>query len=230
MPTRPSAATSPSRLRPLSKRWILLLGMLWGGAAEAQDAARIVGRAGQVYRNLTSLKAQFTQTISDRMIGDFDSKGTLIQAGNNHLVMLFSDPDGDRITLDGTHAWIYTPSSAPGQVIRVAIPNDPVYGVNVVAWILDRPTERYRSTFLRVESVAGRPADVVAMAPLSSSLPFTAVTVWLDQGDGLPRRIEIQETSGAKRTLVLSGIQTNTAVPASTFRFNPPSGVRIINQ
>lgn len=208
----------------------LVLVGLWGTPVAAQDAARIVGRAGQVYRNLTSLRAQFTQTISDRMIGDFDSKGTLIQAGNNHLAMVFSDPAGDRITLDGTHAWIYTPSSAPGQVIRVAIPSDPVYGVNVVAWILDRPTERYRSTFLRVEPVAGRPADVVAMTPLSTSLPFTAVTVWLDQADGLPRRIEIQETSGAKRTLVLSGIQTNQAVPASTFRFTPPNGVRVIFQ
>ncbi|MDZ4675454.1 MAG: outer membrane lipoprotein carrier protein LolA [Gemmatimonadota bacterium] len=210
----------------------LLLAILLAGTGSlgAQDATRIVGRAGQVYRNLTSLRAQFTQTISDRMIGDFDSKGTLVQAGNNHLLMQFSDPEGDRITLDGTHAWIYTPSSAPGQVIRVAIPSDPVYGANVVAWILDRPTERYQSTWLRVEAVAGRPADVVAMVPLSSSLPFTGVTVWLDQADALPRRIEIQETSGAKRTLVLSRIQTNTTVPAATFRFTPPSGVRIINQ
>lgn len=208
----------------------LLLAVLAPASAAGQDAARIVGRAGQVYRNLTSLRADFTQTISDRMIGEFDSKGTLVQAGNNHLLMQFSDPAGDRITLDGTHAWIYTPSSAPGQVIRVAIPSDPVYGANVVAWILDRPTERYRSTWLREEAVAGRRTDVVSMIPVSASLPFKAVTVWLDQGDALPRRIEIQETSGAKRTLILSGLRTNAPVQPSTFRFTPPSGVRIINQ
>ncbi len=199
-------------------------------SAGAQDAARIVGRAGQVYRSLASLQADFHQTISDRMIGDFDSRGTLVQAGNNRLVMRFSDPAGDLITLDGEHAWIYTPSSAPGQVIRVAIPADPVYGLNVVAWILDRPTERYRTTWVRADQVGGRAVDVVTLEPLSPNLPFTAVTVWLDRGDALPRRIEVLETTGARRTLVLSRLRTNEAIPPSAFRFRVPSGVRVIDQ
>jgi len=212
---------------------ILLVAAVLAGlvpSAAAQDAAQVVGRAGQVYRGLTSLRADFTQTISDRMIGDFDSRGTLIQAGNNRLVMRFSDPAGDVITLDGEQAWIYTPSSAPGQVIRVPIPADPVYGLNVVAWILDRPTERYKMTYLRADQVAGRPVDVVALEPLSPTLPFSAVTVWLDRGDALPRRIELVENTGARRTLVLSKLQTNVAVPTGTFRFQVPSGVRVLDQ
>jgi outer membrane lipoprotein carrier protein len=224
----------PQRGAPAgSTKWraaAILLLLAAPGTLYAQDAARIVGRAGQVYRGLTSLRADFTQTISDRMIGEFDSRGTLVQTGNNFLLMQFTDPAGDRIVLDGTYAWIYTPSSAPGQVIRVGIPADPVYGLNVVAWILDRPTERYRSTWLRTEQVAGRATDVVSLEPLSPTLPFSAVTVWLDQGDALPRRFEIVETGGARRTVVLSGIQVNRPVPASTFRFTPPGGVKIIVQ
>jgi len=210
---------------------LLLAGLLAAVAvAEAQDAARIVSRAGLVYRGLRSLQADFTQTISDRMIGDFDSRGTLIQAGNNRLIMRFSDPAGDLITLDGEQAWIYTPSSAPGQVIRVAIPADPVYGLNVVAWILDRPTERYRTTYLREDQVGGRPVDVIALEPLSPTLPFTAATVWLDRADALPRRIELTETTGARRTVVLSRLRTNEPVAEGTFRFRVPQGVRVIDQ
>lgn len=205
-----------------------LLAMVPG--AEAQDAVRIVSRAGTVYRGLSSLRADFTQTISDRMIGDFDSRGTLVQAGNNQLLMRFTDPAGDLITLDGEQAWIYTPSSAPGQVIRVAIPADPVYGLNVVAWILDRPAERYRSIYLREDQVAGRPVDVVALEPLSPTLPFTHATVWLDRADALPRRIELVETTGARRTVVLTRLRTNEPVPAGTFRFRVPPGVRVIDQ
>lgn len=213
-------------------RYLLLVAALVGvvPVAGAQDAARVVGRAGQVYRGLTSLRAEFTQTISDRMIGDFHSRGTLIQAGNNRLVMRFSDPAGDVITLDGEQAWIYTPSSAPGQVIRVAIPSDPVYGLNVVAWILDRPTERYKMTYLRADQVAGRPVDVVGLEPLAPTLPFSAVTVWLDRGDALPRRIELVENTGARRTLILSQIRTNAPVPEGTFRFRVPTGVRVLDQ
>jgi outer membrane lipoprotein-sorting protein len=97
-----------------SRKWCaaaILLLLAAPGTVLAQDAARIVGRAGQVYRGLTSLRADFTQTISDRMIGEFDSRGTLVQTGNNFLLMQFTDPAGDRIVLDGTYAWIYTPSS-----------------------------------------------------------------------------------------------------------------------
>lgn len=207
---------------------ILLAAM--GGPLAAQDANAIVGRSGQAYRSLASMRADFVQTISDRMIGEFDSRGTLIQAGNNRLVMRFTDPAGDLITLDGEHAWIYTPSSAARQVIRVKIPADPVYGLNVVAWILDRPTERYASTWLRSEAVNGRPADVIRMLPLSPSLPFTEVTVWLDRADALPRKMVIVETTGARRTLELSRLRVNEAVPASTFRFRVPDGVRVIDQ
>ncbi len=227
--TRPPARRSSS-WRAGGSLGLLLLTGLGQAPAEAQDAAAIVGRAGQAYRNLTSLRARFTQVISDRMIGDFESQGTLVQAGNNHLLMQFTDPAGDRITLDGRHAWIYTPSSAAGQVIRVAIPADPVYGLNVVAWILDRPTERYRMRWLRAEPVGERTADVVALEPIATGLPFTAVTVWLDRADALPRRMEITETSGTRRTLVLSELRTNQPVPASTFRFRVPDGVRVIDQ
>lgn len=208
----------------------LVLLVVTGSPLAAQDANAIVGRSGQAYRSLASMRADFVQTISDRMIGEFDSRGTLIQAGNNRLVMRFTDPDGDLITLDGEHAWIYTPSSAAGQVIRVAIPADPVYGLNVVAWILDRPTERYASTWLRSELVNGRAADVIRMLPLSPSLPFTEVTVWLDRADALPRKMVIVETTGARRTLELSRLQVNQAVPANTFRFRVPAGVRVIDQ
>lgn len=237
MPQRHQQRWNPATRVGRGQRWrlaALTLGLLAATVSPrevaGQQAAGIVGRAGQVYRGLSSMRADFTQLISDRMIGDFESRGTLVQAGNNHLLMQFSDPAGDRITLDGQHAWIYTPSSAPGQVIRVAIPTDPVYGLNVVAWILDRPTERYRMQWLRAESVAGRPADVVALEPLSPGLPFTAVTVWLDRGDALPRKIEIHETSGARRTVTLSNIKLNQPAPATTFRFRVPGGVRVIDQ
>lgn len=232
MPRQPRSRRRPRRsARPLARAALFAaLALAAAPVARAQDARQIVARAGQVYRGLSSLRATFTQTISDRMIGEFSSRGTLVQAGNNLLLMEFSDPAGDRIVLDGTHAWVYTPSSAPGQVIRVAIPADPVYGMNVVAWILDRPTERYRLDWVRADTLGGRAVDVVAMEPLSATLPFTAVTVWLDRGDALPRRIEVHETSGARRTLVLSALRTNAPVPSETFRFRVPGGVRVIDQ
>ena len=121
---------------------------LLGGAGRAGARPRtrnaVVGRASRVYRSLASLSADFVQVIDNPMIDSAESRGTLVQAGTAKLAMRFTDPPGEAIVIDGEHVWIYTPSTVPGQVIRTAVPSGgPVYGYNLLAWLLDRPAERY---------------------------------------------------------------------------------------
>jgi outer membrane lipoprotein carrier protein len=191
------------------------------------DPAAIIASAAAKYRSILSFRADFRQTIADSMIGSYDSRGRLIQAGESKLAMRFTDPDGDAIVMDGEHLWVYTPSTTPGQVIRMKVPT---YGPNLLAWILTNPAERYRSRYLRSDAVAGRAADVIALIPVDRSLPFTEAVVWLDQFDSLPRRLEVREKGGQRRTLVLTGVETNRVVSADTFRFDVPQGVRIVDQ
>jgi outer membrane lipoprotein-sorting protein len=66
--------------------------------------------------------------------------------------------------------------------------------------------------------------------PAVPDLPFTKAVVWLDRGDALPRRLEIQEQSGATRRLDLKRIQVNQSLPARTFTFKVPSGARVVDQ
>jgi outer membrane lipoprotein carrier protein len=201
-----------------------------GLAAQTPDAGAIVGRSSRAYRALGSLRADFVQLIEDEMIGTFESRGVLIQAGQNKLSMRFSDPEGDAIVIDGRNVWVYTPSTTPGQVIRMAVPTGPTYGFNILAWLLDRPAERYKTTFVRTDKVGGRPVDVVEMVPISPDLPFSRAVVWLDRQDALPRKLEVQERSGARRTLTLSKVRANDSVNDRTFAFNIPSGVRVVDQ
>lgn len=215
------------------KAVVPLLGLLGLGLAmpaAAQDAAAIVGRSARAYAATSSLRADFVQRIEDSMIGTYDSRGALMQQGQNRLSMRFSDPNGDAIIVDGQQVWVYTPSTAPGQVIRMPIPTGATYGLNVLSWILDRPAERYRMRYLRADKVNGRAADVVELIPLSSELPFSRAVVWLDREDGLPRRLEISERRGGVRTITLSHVRTNTRLPSGAFAFNVPDGVRIVDQ
>jgi outer membrane lipoprotein carrier protein len=198
---------------------------------EAQQAAgTIVARSARAYAALTSLRADFEQRIEDSLIGTFDSRGVVTQAGENRLAMRFSDPAGDAIIIDGKQVWVYTPSTSPGQVIRMPAPSGPVYGFNVLSWILDRPAERYRMRFLRADRIAGRAMNVVELTPLSPELPFTRAVVWLDKEDALPRRLEITERRGGVRTITLSRLRMNDSLPKAAFRFDVPGGVRIVDQ
>lgn len=196
----------------------------------AQNAASIVGRAARVYESITNLRADFTQRIEDSMIGTYDSHGALMQQGQNRLSMRFGDPAGDAIVVDGEQVWVYTPSTAPGQVIRMPIPTGARYGLNVLSWILDKPAERYHMRYLRADKVNGRAVDVVELIPLSSELPFSRAVVWLDREDALPRRLEISERRGGVRTITLTHVRTNTTLPAGAFTFTVPDGVRIVDQ
>jgi outer membrane lipoprotein carrier protein len=199
--------------------------------AQAQDADQIIGRASQVYRSLASLRADFVQVIDNPMIDSAESKGTLIQSGDAKLSMRFSDPPGEAIVIDGKHVWIYTPSTVPGQVIRTKVPSGgPVYGYNLLAWLLDRPAQRYKASYLRSERVDGRSTDVIQLIPAVPDLPFTRAIIWLDREDALPRQLEIHEESGATRTLHLKRLRVNESVPKQTFSFKVPSGARVVDQ
>ncbi|MGH7536575.1 MAG: LolA family protein, partial [Gemmatimonadales bacterium] len=135
------------------------------------------------------------------------------------------------IVIDGEHVWVYTPSTTPGQVVRLPLPSGgPVYGYNILAWLLDRPAERYEMAYVRTDELNGRPVDVVALTPAVPDLPFERAMVWLDRADALPRRLEIMERTGSLRTLTLSRVRVNASVPDATFRFQVPSGVRIVDQ
>jgi outer membrane lipoprotein carrier protein len=212
---------------------LLLLGLLAVAptAGRAQDANALVGRSSRVYRSLTSLTADFVQLIDNPMIDSAESRGKLVQAGPDKLAMRFTDPPGEAVIIDGRSVWVYTPSTTPGQVIRMSVPSGgPIYGYNMLAWLLDRPAERYTASYRQADVVGGRSMDVVELVPAVPDLPFEKAVLWLDRADGIPRRLEITEHSGATRTLTLSKVRVNQSVPDSTFRFEVPSGVRVVDQ
>ena len=197
----------------------------------AQDPVNLIRRASSVYRGLTSLQADFVQVIEDAGIGDtLVTGGKLYQAGQNAFAMRFTDPPEEAIVIDGRYTWVYTPSTAPGQVIRMPVESDPVYGVNLLARLLDRPGDRYAATWLRHDEVNGRKVQVVAIVPRSANANFTRAVLWLDQEDALPRRIELDEAPGARRILTLTRIRPNATIARELFEFKVPKGVRIIDQ
>ena len=201
---------------------------LLAGPVQAQDADELIGRASKVYRSLASLRADFVQVIDNPMIDSAESRGTLVQAGDAKLSMRFTDPPGEAIVIDGKHVWIYTPSSVPGQVIRAKVPSGgPVYGYNLLAWLLDRPAQRYKASYLRGERIGGHDTDVIELVPAVPDLPFTRAIVWLDSGDA---PTSPPGDPGAVRGYPYLCISPSAGERCSVqedFHFEAPPGVRV---
>ena len=198
-----------------------------------QDPGPVLDRASAAYQTIQTLSAEFVQVVANPLLGAPDTtRGRLYQMRPNHFAMRFTHPRGDRIVADGRHLWLYTPSSTPGQVIRTAIPRVGTAGPNLIGQFVEQPRERYRARYLRADSLAAGLADVVVLVPRAPppDLPYSEAVVWIDQDDGLVRRIEIVETSGQRRTLVLKKVVVNRGVPGREFTFSPPAGLRVVDQ
>ena len=90
--------------------------------SEAPEVRDLLSRAEQVYDGLTSMQAQFDQTIEIALLGrKRTGSGTWYQKGPGRFKMDFTDPAGDVIVADGASLWLYYPSTHPGQVIRSTI-------------------------------------------------------------------------------------------------------------
>ncbi len=196
-----------------------------------QDPGPSLDRASATYQTVRTLSAEFTQVIANPLLGAPDTtRGKLYQMRPSHFAMRFTRPRGDRIVADGRHLWLYTPSTTPGQVIRTPIQTTGTTGPNFIGQFVEHPRERYQARYLRADSTAGRVMDVVSLVPRANDLPYSEAVVWIDRNDGLVRRIEIEETSGQRRTLMLDKITVNRGVPGREFTFSPPAGLRVVDQ
>jgi len=196
----------------------------------AQDSGPILDHASAAYQTIRTLSAEFVQIVSNPMIGSPDTtRGRLYQMRPSRFAMRFTHPKGDRIVADGRDLWLYTPSTTPGQVIRSRIP-DVGTGPNLIGQFVERPRERYSARYLRADSLPDGMADVVALVPKQRDEPYTEAVIWVDRDDGLVRRLEISETQGQRRTVILKKLKVNAGVPSREFSFALPAGVRIVDQ
>jgi len=196
----------------------------------AQDVTRALERAVTTYGSVRSLRAAFVQTITNPMIGQPDSsRGRLFLVRPDRFAMRFSSPAGDRIVVDRRWLWLYLPSTVPDQVVRAAVPESGTAGPNLFAQFLDRPSERYRATYLGEIRIGGMAHDLVQLVP-NEDVGFRSAELAIGQGDGLIRMVDLIERSGLSRRIELSELEVNVEIPPAELRFSPPAGARIVTQ
>jgi outer membrane lipoprotein carrier protein len=195
----------------------------------AQPAAAAVDRAVAAYNALSSVRAEFTQTITNPLTNTrLSARGEFVRRRPNLLSITFTNPRGDRIVADGRAVWVYLPSSAPGQVMRFAANDLNAARVDPASQFLLNPRARFTITDGGLATVRGRAAREVVLVPRERNGPFTRARVWIDERDSMIRQFEITEPTGLVRHVTITRLQTNVAVRPSTFQFTPPRGTRVI--
>lgn len=199
--------------------------------AQAQSPTAVMDRAVKVYGDMKSVRAEFTQSISNPLTGtNAVSRGVLLRKDPKFLSINFSDPKGDRIVSDGSILWVYLPSSAPGQVIRATVKgNSSLAMVDPAGFILSSPSTQYTITGGGSAVLSGRKMNVINLVPKQSNGMFTRAKVWVDESSNMVRQFEVTDANGLSRLITITSMQPNAAVAASEFKFNPPRNVRVLD-
>lgn len=189
----------------------------------------LVERATAAYASARTLRAEFIQTLTNPRTGNvMRARGEFLQRGAEQFAFRFSEPPEDRIVADGDVLWVYLPSTAKGQVLKV--PRAAGAGLDLAASVLRDPRTRYRVESGDESLIDGRSVRAVRLVPRTSDAPFATATLWIDTREALVRRAELTEHSGLVRLLDFTSVRTGVELPRGAFSFTPPPGVRVIDQ
>jgi outer membrane lipoprotein-sorting protein len=200
-----------------------------GAGLYAQQAAarEAVAAAAERYTEFSSLCADFEQSLVAGVLGrETRSAGRLCQQSPDLFEMAFSEPEGDRIVVDGRHVWIWYRSINPETVLR--IPLDPARGgaFDFYREFLSDPLERYEISGGSTEEIVGVETVRVDLVPLEPR-GYVGAQAWIDPETSLIRRISIEEENGNVRTVTLTNVRLDPVVPSGSFVFEVPEGVSI---
>ncbi len=200
-------------------------------AAAAQTPEAVIERAAKSYADMQSLRAEFTQRLTNPLTGTTSvARGVMLRKDPNLLSVNFTDPKGDRVVADGKWLWVYLPSSAPNQVIRVpANSNNSLAMVDPGELFLSSPAARYGMKSAGTATLDGRKMNVVSLVPKRSNNAFTRATVWVDASDNSVRQFEVTDVNGLTRLVTITRIQPNANIESAEFKFTPPKNARILD-
>lgn len=225
--------TRPRRFRTLAAAAAVLSSIgaaplvAQGSAPSAAEAS--YSRVAQAWKNTRTLEANFEQKITNPLLGrSVSSTGVFQQERPGKLAITFTKPVGDRIVGDGKSLWVYLPSSAPGQVLKLPANSDGAIVADLLGQLLDTPTRAFAISGGEAVTVDGRSTHRVQLVPRTAgSVPFQKAVLWLDDKEPRPVRVQVVDGQGIDRTITLTTWRPDAALPANTFTFQVPKGVKV---
>jgi outer membrane lipoprotein carrier protein len=188
----------------------------------------LLDRTAAQYRTAHTIRAAFEQTLTGAGTGaKHQARGEYFQSGSR-FALRFSDPAGDAIVSDGSSLWLYLPSSAKGQVIKMT--SQAGEQLDILSELIGAPKSSYIVAKWREEPVDAHATTVLTLSPRKNDMPFTHATVWIGKADGLVWQLETVEQSGLTRRVRFTAVAFDAELPPDALTFTVPAGVKVIDQ
>jgi outer membrane lipoprotein carrier protein len=193
------------------------------GQAAAPNAKILAQRVDHHYNSLRSLKASFTETYQGLGVTRSES-GTLLLLKPGRMKWEYNSPAGKVFLLDGKYAWSYTPGDSHVERIPAKDLNDLR---SPLRYLLGHAELAKELTGLAATTAPGGQFTLKGVPrDMENQVAQLALTV---TAEGTITGIEITETDGAVTRFTFADQQPDLPIAASTFRFDAPAGVPVVN-
>ena len=205
---------------------MLLCGMMLAPVASlrAGDTAQdVLERVKKKYEKMDDAEVRFTQKARFPMAKlEQEVTGTLYFKKSNKYRVTF---EGHLVVTDGETVWSYSE-----QNNQVLIDNFKLTERSLSPErILTAAPEDYMATLIGREKTAKGEAFLLKLIPHDASSLLKSMKLWVHDTDWLIHRVELLDQHGKETTYNVLTFHTNTGIDDSTFVFQAPAGVDVVD-
>lgn len=204
-------------MKPLVQTFLLLLLL----AVQSAWAGRGEERLDFFFQNVVTLKADFTQTVTDEddvIVQEAAGRMKLLRPGRFRWD--YETPFSQTIVADGQFVWIYDRELAQASVrgMGEALGSTPI--------VLLSESRPLGEDFTLIEETTEGDMDWVVIVPKMKDTDFHRIRFGLDS-EGLKQMV-LFDQFGQRTVIRFSNMRVNEQIPAADFRFEAPPGVDVI--
>lgn len=189
--------------------------------ASAQTGDQLLARLRDRYTRLTSLRAEFTQTMESAYGGRESFSGTLLSQGQSYRV----DAGPQLFVTDGRTTWMHD-RRRNQVVVNRFVANQTAFSPTS---FFSTYAQRYRVTRATPTGRAPNRTFTLTLVPRSRSEMFDQVVVTMRERDNTVSRLDMRDANGATIRYELRNVQMNPRIPAGTFTFAAPRGAEVVD-
>ncbi len=189
--------------------------------ASAQTGDQLLTRLRTSYARMTSMRAEFTQTMESAYGGRETFSGTLLSQGQSYRV----EAGPQLFVTDGRTTWMHD-RRRNQVVVNRFVANQTAFSPTS---FFSTYAQRYRVSQATPSGRAPNRTFTLTLTPKSRSEMFDQVVVTMRERGDTVSRIEMRDANGATIRYELRNVQVNPRIPAGTFTFATPRGAEVVD-
>jgi lipoprotein signal peptidase/chaperone LolA len=199
---------------------------LAAAAPVSPSVGDLVARLQSTYEEITSFRAEFTQTIRSRGISQSES-GIVLMKRPGRMYWEYREPLRKYFVADGRRTYFYVPRDKQLLVSDLNLQDSD----SPLLFLLGRG-DIQRDFMVSMENQGGADESrvILRLTPRVPQPDFSYLLLELSRSELLIRRLTVVEPIGQENEYVLTNIERNVQIPDRQFRLDVSADVEVIEQ